>query len=60
MARKLFRGTKPDCLSATVAGASERALVRRFKSLAKDRAVSVQKLLLEAVRAFLDSAEVQN
>ena len=53
MARKLLKGAKPDCLSATVTGASERALVGRFKSLAMEKGVSVQKFLLEAVEAFL-------
>lgn len=53
MARKLFKAAKPECLSATVAGPSEMALVLRFKALASKRAVSVQKLLLEAVRACL-------
>ena len=60
MARKLFRGTKPQCLSASVTEPSQAALVMRFKAMANQRRLSVQKLLLEAVEAFLDSKRYKN
>ena len=44
-----------QCLSATVTEPSQAALVMRFKAMANQRGLSVQKLLLEAVKAFLET-----
>ena len=52
--RRMFRSERPESLSATVTAASEKALVRRFKERAGQAGVSVQKLLLKAVKAFLE------
>ena len=52
--RGMFRRERPESLSATVTGPSERALVKRFKQRAGQAGVSVQKLLLKAVQAFLE------
>lgn len=53
--RRMFLVERLESLSATVTGASERALVQRFKQRAAQAGVSVQKLLLKAVEAFLES-----
>ena len=55
MSRKIFQASKPSCLSATVTDPVDRELVERFKSLSRASGVSVQRLLLVAVKAFLET-----
>ena len=53
--RKIFQASKPACLSATVTDPADRELVDRFKECARASGVSVQRLLLVAVKAFLEA-----
>ena len=55
MGREIFKSARPSCLSATVSSATDRELVDRFRSLARASDVSVQRLLLLAVKAFLEA-----
>ena len=55
MARKIFQSNKPSCLSATVTDPADREVVDRFRALARASGLSVQRLLLVAVKAFLEA-----
>ena len=55
MSRKIFKISKPACLSATVTDPVDRELVERFKSLSRASEVSVQRLLLVDVSAVLET-----
>ena len=55
MARKIFQTSKPACLSATVTDPADREVVERFRDFARASGLSVQRLLLLAVKAFLEA-----
>ena len=55
MGREIFKSARPACLSATVTDPADREVVDRFRALARASGLSVQRLLLVAVRAFLEA-----
>ena len=57
MRRQIFKSARPSCLSATVTSAADRELVDRFRALARASGLSVQGLLLVAVRSFPDGSD---